>query len=137
MGGFQEFVNSAKSAGCRVAIVTFGRKDVVKKAVDYALGEGSGVEISSPQDVGIKEGSDDLGNKNALISRLAARHKIKPIQIVFVDDDPLHVRQAAAIGVNVFHAPSGATKDVLRRVAATIQDRSGYSPSPSYSFARG
>ena len=47
---FKEFVAKARRSDLEVAIATFGRRDVVNKALEFALGERHNVTISTPAD---------------------------------------------------------------------------------------
>ena len=47
---FKAFVQKARSQDLEVAIATFGRRDVVNKALEFALGERHDITISTPAD---------------------------------------------------------------------------------------
>jgi len=110
---FREFVQATTGYGHKVAIATFGRRDVVNKAITYALGGNHGIVISTPADHQCQEGSASLRNKNTQLNSLAERFDVRLSQIIFLDDDNNNVREANRIGVRSIHTPHGISKEVL------------------------
>jgi hypothetical protein len=119
---FREFIEFARGLGHQVAIATFGRKDVVNKAITFALGEQHGVVISTPADHGVPEGNPKLGNKNRQLKALAKTFNVELNQITFLDDDGNNVTEARKLGVTARHTPEGLTKKVLRNVARGLDE---------------
>mmetsp|Transcript_25361 Transcript_25361/g.82036 ORF Transcript_25361/g.82036 Transcript_25361/m.82036 type:complete len:220 (-) Transcript_25361:226-885(-) len=138
---FRTFVEAAKGRDAQVAIATFGRRDVVEKALRFLLGsDDHGVAVSTPADhfdprfefgddddrPRCAEGSDVLGDKNAQIERLRKTFGVTEDHNVFLaDDDPNNVRAATNAGVFALHTPQGADKAVLD----ALLDRIHHKPS--------
>lgn len=120
LGAFRDFVHAVRDKGHHVAIASFGRKDVVNKAITHALGEEHGIVISTPGDHGHRDGSSNLGSKNTQLSSLVERFNVKLSQIIFLDDDNQNVKEARKIGVDAIHTPAGITKAVLAKVAISL-----------------
>lgn len=112
LAAFKAFVYMQRALGHEVAIATFGRREIVNKAITFALGASHGITISTPADHGVPEGCS-LGSKNAQLRDLAKRLRVQLTQIHFFDDDYHNVREAVQIGVNAVHTPSGLTEAVL------------------------
>lgn len=117
---FRAFVAAARERGHKLAVATFGRREVVEKALCYALGEDHGLPVSTPADFGCTEGSADLGSKNAQLDLLAAELGVPLARIVLLDDDPNNVRQAARHGASSRHAPHGLTRRLLGEAEALL-----------------
>lgn len=120
VNAFREFVRATTGAGHQVAVATFGRKDVVNKAITYALGNHD-IIISTPADHGAEEGSASLRNKNTQLNSLAKRFGIEPKKIIFLDDDKNNVTEAAKIGVMSIHTPQGITLEILTQVLNQLE----------------
>merc|ERR1711879_761252 len=84
---FRSIVRACFTHGHRVAVVTFGRKDVVEKALCHALGPQHGIDIKTPADFGVPDGSGALGDKNTQLAFLAQQYGMAASQIILVDDD--------------------------------------------------
>ncbi|KAK7242113.1 trehalose phosphatase [Aureococcus anophagefferens] len=133
---FRAFVSRARGADVEVAIATFGRRDVVDKAMTFALGEAHGVAISTPADHAdprfdfgggddddddrprCAEGSDILGDKNTQIDELLQRVGVDVGAASLADDDPHNVAAARQRGVYCEHTPQGCDATVLERLLA-------------------
>jgi hypothetical protein len=130
---FKAFVQKARSQDLEVAIATFGRRDVVNKALEYALGERHDIAISTPADhvdprydfpnpmedepPRCAEGSDILGDKNAQIAALCERFGVSVEDASLADDDPNNVQKAVDSGIGyVEHAVRGADAACLERI---------------------
>lgn len=114
---FREFVQNARKLGHIVAVATFGRKDIVDKAMRFAFGENHGLVISSPRQFGMPDGSC-LGDKNRQLIALAKMFHIHYFgQIILLDDDEHNVRAARERGANAWHTPKGLTPSLLSDVA--------------------
>lgn len=122
MRAFREFVQATTGYGHKVAIATFGRRDVVNKAITYALGVDHGIVISTPADHQCQEGSASLRNKNTQLNSLAERFSVTLSQIIFLDDDNNNVREANRIGIRSIHTPDGIHKEVLGKVLRELLD---------------
>lgn len=133
---FARFVGQARSCGADVAIATFGRHDVVDKALKVALGtESHGIEISTPADhfdprfdatsdderPRCAEGSDILGDKNAQIDELCLRFGVTRQHVSLIDDDANNVACARSEGIWAEHTPQGCDADVLESILARIR----------------
>jgi len=105
-----------------VAIATFGRRDVAEKAMRFALGEHHNVEISSPAQFGIPDGTW-TPDKNPQLTKLAEMFQVHFEQIILLDDDLNNVRAARAKGAKAWHTPKGLTPSVLNcvRVSCCVQ----------------
>mmetsp|Transcript_25092 Transcript_25092/g.75321 ORF Transcript_25092/g.75321 Transcript_25092/m.75321 type:complete len:185 (-) Transcript_25092:28-582(-) len=129
----RNFVQTARAADIGVAIATFGRRDVVDKALTVALGEGHGVEISTPADhldpqydrsfavdeddiPRCREGSDILGDKNVQIDALCSRVGVGRADVFLADDDPNNIARARAAGICCEHTPQGCDKQCFGRI---------------------
>lgn len=126
----KEFVASVLESGHFVAVATFGRRDVVDKAISYAFGPSHSFAISTPADhfdpsfpsvpgkpkPRCAEGSMALGDKNTQLASLATHFGCSASSITFFDDDAHNIKMAAQAGVVAIHTPSGLTADVLRRI---------------------
>mmetsp|Transcript_20720 Transcript_20720/g.82697 ORF Transcript_20720/g.82697 Transcript_20720/m.82697 type:complete len:242 (-) Transcript_20720:366-1091(-) len=137
---FRDFVATARDRDAKVAIATFGRRDVVDKALRVALGdEAHGLAISTPADhfdprfelLGDEadrprcaEGSDVLGDKNAQIDALCERFGLagRKSLVFLADDDAHNVAAALEHGVFAEHTPHGADRRVLARLLARIPE---------------
>ena len=130
---FKAFVQKARSQDLEVAIATFGRRDVVNKALQFALGERHDIAISTPADhvdprydfpqpledepPRCAEGSDILGDKNAQIAALCERFGVSVEDASLADDDPNNVQKAVDSGIGyVEHAVRGADAACLERI---------------------
>ncbi len=130
---FKAFVQKARSCDLEVAIATFGRRDVVNKALEFALGERHDIAISTPADhvdprydfpnpmedepPRCAEGSDILGDKNAQIAALCERFGVSVENASLADDDPNNVQKAVDSGIGyVEHAVRGADAACLERI---------------------
>ena len=130
---FKAFVAKARSQDLEVAIATFGRRDVVNKALQFALGERHDIAISTPADhvdprydfpqpledepPRCAEGSDILGDKNAQIAALCERFGVSVEDASLADDDPNNVQKAVDSGIGyVEHAVRGADAACLERI---------------------
>ena len=130
---FKAFVQKARSQDLEVAIATFGRRDVVNKALEFALGERHDITISTPADhvdprydfpnpmedepPRCAEGSDILGDKNAQIAALCERFGVSVEDASLADDDPNNVQKAVDSGIGyVEHAVRGADAACLERI---------------------
>ena len=136
LAAFRAFVSRARGADVEVAIATFGRRDVVDKAMTFALGEAHGVAISTPADHAdprfdfgggddddddrprCAEGSDILGDKNTQIDELLQRVGVDVGAASLADDDPHNVAAARQRGVYCEHTPQGCDATVLERLLA-------------------
>ncbi|KAJ1446775.1 hypothetical protein M885DRAFT_545268 [Pelagophyceae sp. CCMP2097] len=127
LDGFRDFVADARRRDADVAIATFGRRDVVDKAMRFALGDSHGVEISTPADhydprfkdvpfaerPMCPEGSDVLGNKNTQLANICLRFGVDASRVVLADDDANNVAAAREAGISAEHASSGCDKQLL------------------------
>jgi len=121
LAAFRAFVRAAVAFGHAVAIATFGRLEVVEKAMLHALGNAHGVTILTPGHFGVKDGTSGLGDKNTQLEHLARQHQLPRSQVILLDDDPQNIRQAHRAGFVAFEVPpGGVTRDMLGNVAATI-----------------
>lgn len=122
LAAFRAFVAAMREVGHHIAIASFGRKDVVDKAMRFALGEDHGLVISTPADHGCKDGSSNLGSKNIQLQALAERFSVvQPNLIVFFDDDHHNVEEALRIGVGAIYTPNGLTKNVLAKATNSLR----------------
>jgi hypothetical protein len=118
---FRSLAQACRSHGHHMAIVTFGRKEVVQKALVYALGaEQHGISIKTPGDFGFRDGSGELGDKNTQLAALAKNLGFSASQIILVDDDQKNIDAAADVGVNVMWTPNGLTRSMCGRVAQQV-----------------
>ena len=130
---FKDFVAKARRSDLEVAIATFGRRDVVNKALEFALGERHNVTISTPADhvdprfdfpqpledapPRCAEGSDILGDKNAQIAVLCEKFGVSVQDASLADDDPNNIQKAVENGVGyVEHTLRGCDAACLRRI---------------------
>lgn len=134
LDAFKEFVTTVLDSGHTVAVATFGRRDVVDKALTCAFGKSHGFIISTPADhfdpsspsipgkprPMCAEGCAALGDKNTQLASLAARCGVSASSITFFDDDAHNVRMAARAGVCAIHTPAGLTGDVLKKVSKSL-----------------
>lgn len=123
LAAFRDFVDVVTKLGHHVAIATFGRKEVVNKAMVYAFGDNHDIIISTPADHGHKEGSSSLGDKNIQLQALAQHFGVTLQQIVFFDDDPNNVKRATAVGVTSYHTapPHALTKQILASASNALR----------------
>lgn len=127
LGAFRDFVARARREDADVAIATFGRRDVVDKALRFALGDKHDVVISTPADhydprfelsddvdrPRCREGDGILGDKNTQISSLCTIYGLPKDAVFLADDDPENVSAAQKYGVKAQHTPHGANKRIL------------------------
>lgn len=127
LGAFRDFVRRARKEDADVAIATFGRRDVVDKALRFALGAAHDVVISTPADhydpifefsddvdrPRCREGSDILGNKNTQIASLCSIYGLPKDAVFLADDDAGNVAAAQKYGVRAQHTPGGANTRIL------------------------
>eukprot|EP00667_Euglena_gracilis_P011444 EG_transcript_11689 len=96
------------AAGVVLAIATFGRRDVVLKFLEHALGPPLTYfsQISTPASHAVREGSSALGDKNTQLRALSASLGVQLHDILFFDDSTFNVSQADALSVtSVVAAP--------------------------------
>jgi hypothetical protein len=117
---FRGFVFALKMRGHNVGVATFGRRDVVDKALHHALGDPHGVSVRTPADFGYKDGSGILGDKNTHLAALAQRYHVAAHQIILIDDDQKNVEAAADAGVEVRWVPKGLRPSVIKDIAAEV-----------------
>lgn len=121
IGKFRGLVLALRKNGHNAAVATFGRRDVVDKALHHALGEPHGISVRTPADFGHKDGSGQLGDKNTQLAELAQRYCVSADQIIFLDDDPYNIDAAARAGVvHSQWVPDGLTKNDVMRVAEQV-----------------
>mmetsp|Transcript_23795 Transcript_23795/g.73469 ORF Transcript_23795/g.73469 Transcript_23795/m.73469 type:complete len:193 (-) Transcript_23795:34-612(-) len=128
---FRDFVSRARGAGLEVAIATFGRRDVVDKALTVALGDDHGIAISTPADhfdprfdfseddddrPKCAEGSDILGDKNTQLNALCERFGVDLSVVSLADDDPHNIAKAQEAGVFCEHTPKGCDRAAFNRI---------------------
>lgn len=126
------FVGAARKSHADVAVATFGRRDVVDKALTFALGSNHGVVISTPADhydprfefadeddrPRCDEGSQTLGDKNTQLKELSRRFNLT--NLILLDDDRHNVDAANKNGFVARHAPQGATRPVLEAMLEAL-----------------
>lgn len=118
---FRGLVLSLRRNGHNVAVATFGRRDVVDKALHHALGEPHNISVRTPADFGFRDGSGRLGDKNTQLAELAKRYNVSAEQIIFLDDDPHNIEAAARAGVvHSQWVPDGLTKTDILKVAEQV-----------------
>jgi len=118
---FRGLVLSLRRNGHNVAVATFGRRDVVDKALHHALGEPHNISVRTPADFGHRDGSGRLGDKNTQLAELAKRYNVSAEQIIFLDDDPHNIEAAARAGVvHSQWVPDGLTKTDILKVAEQV-----------------
>lgn len=122
LDAFRAFVKAAQRHH-QIAVATFGRRDVVDKALTHAFGRRHGFIISTPADHGYPEGSGNLGDKNTQLATLSERVRIRPSEIVFFDDDERNVREATKMQVKAFWTPSGITKDIFVQASKYLTEK--------------
>lgn len=120
LGRFKALVRALQHNEHCVAVATFGRRDVVEKALRHALGHPHGLSIRTPADFGHRDGSAALGDKNTQLASLAAHFCVAAGQILLVDDDQKNVEAAVKAGVAAHWVPNGLTKSVLKKIAKEI-----------------
>lgn len=116
---FQALVRSLQLNGHSVAVATFGRREVVEKALRHALGEHD-ICIRTPADFGHRDGSAALGDKNTQLAALASRFGVAADQIILLDDDEKNIEAAERAGINAQWVPDGLTKPVVKRIARDL-----------------
>eukprot|EP01010_Urceolus_cornutus_P000900 NODE_1406_length_931_cov_235.156463_g1084_i0.p1 GENE.NODE_1406_length_931_cov_235.156463_g1084_i0~~NODE_1406_length_931_cov_235.156463_g1084_i0.p1 ORF type:complete len:242 (-),score=38.16 NODE_1406_length_931_cov_235.156463_g1084_i0:129-854(-) len=88
-------------SGIGVGVATFGRRQVVLRAMRMLFGEDQTYftehNVSTPADHGVAEGFDSLRDKNIQLQAQAEKFSIKPHDILFFDDDPNNVKQALEV----------------------------------------
>lgn len=90
--------------GVTIAVASFGRKDVIEKAIESVLGSNHGVYITTPRDyAGYKDGQS-MGDKNTQLKNIAEHFGSngKPLSLknmIFFDDSDHNITSAKAIGV--------------------------------------
>jgi hypothetical protein len=118
--GFQALVQACRINATTMAVVTFGRKEVVQKALDYALGTRHGILIKTPGDYGVRDGSGELGDKNTQLADLAASFGFASSQIILVDDDRRNIDAAVNAGTMGQWTPDGLTRSMCTSVARQL-----------------
>jgi hypothetical protein len=89
-------------AEVQVAVASFGRRDVIRKACAAVIGKAAAntIFITTPGDFdGYQDGYEMEGCKNPELLKICKDLSVKPKQIVFFDDNQPNVRNARAIGV--------------------------------------
>lgn len=119
--GFRQMHRVLVASGTQFAVATFGRREVVQKALRVALGPAAEkIVVTTPIDFGVPEGSGDLGDKNTQLQGLCDRWDISLDAMVFCDDDPQNVEMAKQAGVQAIHCPTGLTFGVLQEAADAL-----------------
>eukprot|EP00668_Euglena_longa_P000266 GGOE01000358.1.p1 GENE.GGOE01000358.1~~GGOE01000358.1.p1 ORF type:complete len:440 (-),score=49.78 GGOE01000358.1:154-1338(-) len=104
----QWLIPALHQAGVVLAIATFGRRDVVTKFLEHALGTPLPYfsQISTPATHSVREGSSALGDKNTQLRALSAELGVELSDILFFDDSAFNVAQADTLQVtSVVAAP--------------------------------
>jgi phosphoserine phosphatase len=117
---FRALIAGIKQRGHVAAVASFGRHDVVDKALKYALGDDHGIAIRTPSDFGEVDGSSALGDKNKQLAALAARFGVSANQIILIDDDQKNVVAAQKAGTQGLFAPDGLTRNHVKEVARNV-----------------
>uniref|UniRef100_A0A7S3NP38 FCP1 homology domain-containing protein n=1 Tax=Aureoumbra lagunensis TaxID=44058 RepID=A0A7S3NP38_9STRA len=131
---FRYFVHEARNRDAKIAIATFGRRDVVNKALCFVLGEEHGIVISTPADhfdprfefadeedrPRCVEGTDVLGDKNTQLDYLCQYFQVPKSLVFLADDDADNVAAARQFGIFAQHTPDGAHKAILDSLLARI-----------------
>lgn len=92
----------------RVAVASFGRKDVITKAINSVLPPhlAAKVYITTPGDFPHTRDGTGLPDKNRQLERVSEKFGVHLSRIIFFDDDAKNISAANNIGVNaVFSAP--------------------------------
>ena len=91
----------------RVAIASFGRKDVIKKALKSILKKRANeVFVTTPSDFsdfGYKDGSN-IGNKNLQLRYISEHFNVSLDKFLFFDDSDNNVRSARQINIEAIKA---------------------------------
>lgn len=84
-----------------VAVASFGRKDVIRKALAAALGPelAKRVLVSTPGDYERSRDGQHIGNKNRQLQDIAAQYGVPIQRVAFFDDDSNNIIHAKRIGV--------------------------------------
>lgn len=92
-------------AGVKVAIASFGRHDVINKAIVSVVGEdlAKKVYITTPRDFdGYKDGFPVKGFKNPQLKKIMKTYSLTNDNIIFFDDSSKNVKEANKIGVKSY-----------------------------------
>ena len=117
---FRAFVHSIHEDGHNIAVATFGRRDVVRKAMEFAIGDADRIKILSPADFGHPDGSGALGDKNTQLAALASMYGVAADQIIFFDDDERNIQKAVKVGVIAQWAPQGMDKSMFGKARQVV-----------------
>mmetsp|Transcript_18664 Transcript_18664/g.51202 ORF Transcript_18664/g.51202 Transcript_18664/m.51202 type:complete len:458 (+) Transcript_18664:73-1446(+) len=117
---FRKFVRACSDAGHVIAVATFGRREVVDKAVCHALGNCHDVVILTPADFGHAEGSGALGDKNTQLAAFAEVFGVTAEQIMLIDDDKRNIEAASKAGVTTHWVPKGLTTTEIKTIAKQV-----------------
>eukprot|EP00930_Biecheleria_cincta_P047945 TRINITY_DN33345_c0_g1_i1.p1 TRINITY_DN33345_c0_g1~~TRINITY_DN33345_c0_g1_i1.p1 ORF type:complete len:574 (+),score=82.69 TRINITY_DN33345_c0_g1_i1:55-1776(+) len=122
-------VSEVREHGHEVAIATFGRRDVARKAMCYAFGGKNTIYISTPADIiGARASfrqASLLGDKNIQLDALAKKFNFTRPQIVLLDDQARNIQKAVQHGCKGMHVPRGLTRDVVGEVMTALLEGAG------------
>ena len=107
-----------------LAVASFGRKDVIKKALLNLLGNKSEkIYVTTPSDYDGNQDGRSMGSKNIQLENIAGKYNIKPENIIFFDDDNNNIKEATKIGINAIKTAPFQTQEHKQLVYDFINNK--------------